>query len=213
MLISSRKKKDRIQKCCCDRNESIFCPVCSVTQSCPALYNPMDCSLPGSSIHGIFQAIILEWFATSYSRGLPRPRTRTHVSCGSLHWQVDCLPLAPHGSSLQRLHFELWLRNYLFTGKFFHDPKTCEGIEFNIASFSGRSLASSFSLSFRVRFQKSVGVLFIIRESLCNLGVMSLNLESVHLDPSLSLSNSYLLGTAWGSSFDSASKFRILKSA
>ena len=35
-----------------------------VAQSCPNLRNPMDCSLPGSSIHGIFQAKVLEWGAT-----------------------------------------------------------------------------------------------------------------------------------------------------
>ena len=40
-----------------------------VTQSCPALCDPMDCSPPGSSIHGIFQARILEWVAVSFSRG------------------------------------------------------------------------------------------------------------------------------------------------
>ena len=37
-----------------------------VAQSCPALCNPMDCSLPGSSVHGIFQARILEWVAISF---------------------------------------------------------------------------------------------------------------------------------------------------
>ena len=36
-----------------------------VAQSCPTLCNPMDCSLPGSSIHGIFQARVLEWVAIS----------------------------------------------------------------------------------------------------------------------------------------------------
>ena len=40
-----------------------------VTQSCPTLCDPMDCSLPGSSVHGIFQARILEWVAISFSRG------------------------------------------------------------------------------------------------------------------------------------------------
>ena len=38
-----------------------------VTQSCPTLSDPMDCSLPGSSIHGIFQARVLEWGATAFS--------------------------------------------------------------------------------------------------------------------------------------------------
>ena len=41
-----------------------------VTQSCPTLYNPMDCSLPASSFHGIFQARIVKWVAISFSRGL-----------------------------------------------------------------------------------------------------------------------------------------------
>ena len=41
-----------------------------VTQSCLTLCDPMDCSLPGSSVHAIFQARILEWLAISFSRGL-----------------------------------------------------------------------------------------------------------------------------------------------
>ena len=39
-----------------------------VTQSCPTLHDPVDCSLPGSSIHGIFQARVLEWGAIAFSR-------------------------------------------------------------------------------------------------------------------------------------------------
>ena len=49
-------------------NRNAFYWVCSVTQSCLTLCNPMDCSLPGSSVHGIFQARILEWVAISFSR-------------------------------------------------------------------------------------------------------------------------------------------------
>ena len=41
---------------------------CEVTQSCPTLCDPMDCSLPGSSVHGIFQSRVLEWVAISFSR-------------------------------------------------------------------------------------------------------------------------------------------------
>ena len=40
-----------------------------VAQSCPTLFDPMDCSLSGSSVHGIFQARVLEWIAISFSRG------------------------------------------------------------------------------------------------------------------------------------------------
>ena len=52
-----------------------------VAQSCPTLCDSMDCSLPGSSIHGIFQARILEWIAISFSRGTSWPRNWTQVSC------------------------------------------------------------------------------------------------------------------------------------
>ena len=52
-----------------------------VAQSCLTLCNPMDCSLPGSSIHGIFQARILEWVAISFFRGSSRPRDWTRVAC------------------------------------------------------------------------------------------------------------------------------------
>ena len=47
---------------------------------CPILCNPMDYSLPGSSIRGIFYARVLEWFAISFSRGSSPPRDRTQVS-------------------------------------------------------------------------------------------------------------------------------------
>ena len=52
-----------------------------VTQLCPILCDPMDCSLSGSSVHGIFQARVLEWIAISFSRGSSWPRNRTRVSC------------------------------------------------------------------------------------------------------------------------------------
>ena len=51
-----------------------------VAQSCPTLCDPMNCSLPGSSVHGIFQARVLEWIAISFSRGSSRPRVWTQVS-------------------------------------------------------------------------------------------------------------------------------------
>ena len=52
-----------------------------VTQSCLTLCDPMDCSLPGSSVHGIFQARVLECIAISFSRGSSGPRNWTRVSC------------------------------------------------------------------------------------------------------------------------------------
>ena len=57
---------------------------------------PMDRSMPGSSVHGIFQARILQWVTTLYSRGSSQLRDWTRIS-RLLHWQVDSLPLAPPG--------------------------------------------------------------------------------------------------------------------
>ena len=51
-----------------------------VSQSCMTLCDPVDCSPPGSSVHGILQARILEWGAISFSRGSSWPRDRTQVS-------------------------------------------------------------------------------------------------------------------------------------
>ena len=49
-------------------------------QSCPTLCDPVDCSPPGSSVHGILKARILEWVAIPFSRGSSKPRNQTHVS-------------------------------------------------------------------------------------------------------------------------------------
>ena len=52
-------------------------------QSCPTLCDPMDCSLLGSSVHGILQARILEWVGVFSSKGSSQPRNRTHISCSA----------------------------------------------------------------------------------------------------------------------------------
>ena len=51
-----------------------------VAQSCPTLFDPVDCSPPDSSVHGTLQARILEWVAISFSRGSSQPRDWTRVS-------------------------------------------------------------------------------------------------------------------------------------
>ena len=67
-----------------------------VALSCPTLGNPMDCSLPGSSIHGIFQARILEWVAISFSRGSPQPR----VSCIAGRFFTDWATREAHSNTM-----------------------------------------------------------------------------------------------------------------
>ena len=60
-----------------------------VTKSCLTLCNPMDCSIPGSAVQGIFQARILEWAAISFSRGSSRSRLNLCL----MHWKAGSLPL------------------------------------------------------------------------------------------------------------------------
>ena len=80
-----------------------------VAQSCPTLCNPMDCSLTGSSIHGIFQARILEWFAISFSRMnleaiiLSQINRSQKVNATWFHFHVESkvVTLTETGSSVQ----------------------------------------------------------------------------------------------------------------
>ena len=67
--------------------------LCLVAQSCLSLCDPMDCSPPGSSVHGISQARIQEWVAIPSSRGLPNPGIKPK----SPSLQVDSLPPEPPG--------------------------------------------------------------------------------------------------------------------
>ena len=78
---------------------SITCVLCcaQLLQLCLTLCSPLDYSPPGSSVHGILQARMLEWVAMPFSRGSSQPRDWTGVSYINLHWQVRSLPLAPPG--------------------------------------------------------------------------------------------------------------------
>ena len=69
-----------------------------VAQSCLTLHDPMDCSLPSSSIHGIFQERILEWVAISFSRGSSQPKDQTHISCISCFGRWILYQLSHQGS-------------------------------------------------------------------------------------------------------------------
>ena len=80
--------------------------------SCLTLCDPMDCSPPGSSVHGILQARILEWVDVSSSRWSSQPRDRTIVFLCLLHRQVGSLPLVPLGkpySELWQIRNSFWL--------------------------------------------------------------------------------------------------------
>ena len=74
---------------------------CLIANFCLTLCDPMDCSPPGSSVHGISQARILEWLASSFSRGSSWPRDRTHVSCIAGGFFITEPPGKPKLTTLQ----------------------------------------------------------------------------------------------------------------
>ena len=78
-------------------SHGMFIPRCVfITQSCPALCDPMDCRPPGSSVHGIFQGRILKWVAIPFSRGIV-PTQGSNL--GLLHCRKILYRLSHQGSS------------------------------------------------------------------------------------------------------------------
>ena len=82
-----------IKRCIC----ICMCTGAQSLQSCPALCNPVDCSSPGSSVHGILQPRMLEWVVVPSSRGSSQHRDRTLVSYVSCIGRRDLLSLVQPG--------------------------------------------------------------------------------------------------------------------
>ena len=93
------------------------CGWCLVAKSCRTLRDPTDCSLPGSSVHGISQTEILEWAAISFSRGSSHPRNQTWISCTG-RW------ILYHWATREAFHWHFPSINHLHI-------KTCFGIYFS----------------------------------------------------------------------------------
>jgi len=87
-LCQSHRHENPLFNFCVSLVNSNATSIVGVTQSCPTLCDPMGCSSPGSSVHGILQARILEWVAMPSSKGSSRPRDWTQ----SPALQVDSLP-------------------------------------------------------------------------------------------------------------------------
>ena len=85
-------------------DKSVLFILCMRAHSCPTLCTPVDCSPPGSSVYGIFQAKILEWVAIS-SRGSSWPRDQTHVSCSSC---ISCIGRQNH------YHWATWEAHFMW---------------------------------------------------------------------------------------------------
>ena len=116
-------------------------------QLCLTRCNPMDCSLPGSSVHGIFQTRILEWVVMPSSRVSSLPRDRARVSEVYLHWQVDSLPLVPPGKSLDILVLRCeYVLLQSFCGSSDSKESACNAGELGPIPGSGRSPEEGNSL-------------------------------------------------------------------
>ena len=82
-----------IQHSCTE--ERVKCLWCVCAQLCPTLWEPLDCRLPVSSVHEIFQARILEWVAISFFRGIFPTQGLSLCLLRLLHWQADSSTASP----------------------------------------------------------------------------------------------------------------------
>ena len=97
-----------------------------VTQSCPTLSDPMDCSLLGSSVHGIFQARVLEWGAIAFSQ---LPDKSSFISLSLIHfWERESIRASPGETLLSWLCLES-----------LEKPAYCKEFLLLLWDFSGRS--------------------------------------------------------------------------
>ena len=112
------------------------CSKVLVAQSCLTLWDPMDCSLSGSSIHGILQAKILEWVAIPFSKGSYQPRDFTQ----SPALQADSLLSESPGKS----HVYPWSEvKWVSSVWFFATPWTIQSMEFSRLEYWSRELFPS----------------------------------------------------------------------
>ena len=119
LFIYRRSSKHLHWKSHCAQLVITSSALCVHAQSHLTLCDPMDCSLPGSSVHGSFQARILEWVAISYSKGSSWPKDRTHVSCISCTGRqvlYHCSTWAPIWSPgwrrpLQTFYWIIYIKN------------------------------------------------------------------------------------------------------
>ena len=104
----------------------VLCMCVESFQLCPTLCDPMDCSLPGSTVLGILQARILKWVVIPFSRGSSQPRDQTWVTCVAGRfftiWAIrkakkKKIPLSPHLriglSKKAQILYMLWICSLL----------------------------------------------------------------------------------------------------
>ena len=99
-------------------------------ESCLSICNPVDCSLPDSSVHGIFQAKTLEWVAISFSRGSSQARVRTFVSYFGKwtfnHWVTQEVQLQARGWFISFYNWDHTIYIMRFPGGSVVKESTCQ---------------------------------------------------------------------------------------
>ena len=86
--------------------------MCEATSVVPTLWDPIDCSLPHSSVHGILKARTLEWVAIPFSRGSSHPRDRTQVSCIVGRLRIDLTEAEEINNRWQEYTKELYKKGF-----------------------------------------------------------------------------------------------------
>ena len=108
MVENALEEEDLIEKCVLALLSLVtlkeLLDLCVHAQSCLTLCDLMDCSPPGSSVHGVFQARILEWVAISFFRGSSQPRDQICISCVSCIGKQILYHWATWGASLTSLN-------------------------------------------------------------------------------------------------------------
>ena len=108
-------------------------------QSCPTLCDPMNCSLPGSSVHGIFQARVLERVAISFSRGFSWPRDQTQAK----HCRQMLCRLSHQGSPW--LNIDVFLLAHMLRCHHLILKHSLNNIHISMLSFSHINVARALS--------------------------------------------------------------------
>ena len=116
----------------------VILPCMCCPQLCLTLFYPTDCSPPGSSVSGIFQARILELVAISFSRGSPWPRDRTHVSCVSKQILYQCGK--PLGSPYSPLTPQIFMEVSVISEDIQSFYNICPNSKFLIISITAKKL-------------------------------------------------------------------------
>ena len=164
----------------------IYVCMCACAWSWPSFWTPMDCGLPGSSVHGIFQVNILEWVAISYSLDSSWPRDwNSHLLC-LLYKQVDSLPLHHLGSPKGT-----WTFFYLLFWNNFRPTGSCQNRRMHERLLFWQ-LPASLKLFQNKKRKKKLIIMYIIYHGELKFDISKIQLGSVQL-----LSCVQLFATPW----------------